>query len=82
MFSQLIEICRQHVESCTVIADTFRNIIVNLSDSASISCHIVATRMLLVATRQNSASISCHIIATRTLIVATHVMWPCLAGHR
>ena len=59
MFSQLLEICRQLVESRTVIADTCQN-------SASISCHIVATRTLLVATRQNSASISCYIVATRS----------------
>ena len=29
MFSQLVEICRQLVESHTVIADTQRNIVVN-----------------------------------------------------
>ena len=82
MFSQLVEICRQLVESHTVIADTRRKSLLTCQNSASISCHIVATRTLLVATRQNSASISCYIIATRMLIVATRVMSPCLAGRR
>ena len=68
---QLVEICRQLMESPTVIADTRQS-------SASISCHIVAIRTLLVATRQNSASISCYIVATCTQLVGTRAMSPYL----
>ena len=63
MSPQLIGIRRQLVESRIVIADTRRNVVVNSSEigfnavlyrSASISCYIVATRTLLVATRAMS----------------------------
>ena len=68
MFSQLVEICRQLVESRTVIADTRRNIVVN---SSEFGFNIVVARTLLVATRQNSASISCYIVATRNMLYTT-----------
>ena len=83
MFSQLVEICRQLVENRTVIADTRRNIVVNSSKLGfNIRCHIVATRTLLVATRQKSASISCYIVATRSNSYTTRAMLPCLARRR
>ena len=82
MFSQLVEICRQLVESRTVIADTRRNIVVNSSELGFNIVSYCATRTLLVATRQNSASISCYIVATRTQLVGTRAMSPCLARRR
>ena len=67
LFSQLVEICRQLVESRTVIADTRRNIIVN---SSELGFNIVSYRSNSYASRSNSLElgfISCYIVATRTL---------------
>ena len=79
MFSQLVEICRQLVESRTVIPDTCRNIVVN---SSELGFNIVSYRSNSYASRQNSASIWCYIVATRTQLVGTRAMSPCLARCR
>ena len=71
MFSQLVEICRQLVESRTVIADTPRNIVVNSSLGFNI-----------ISYSSNSSELSFNIVLFRSNSYTTHAMWPCLARRR
>ena len=59
MFSQLVEICRQLVESRTVIADTLRNIVVNLSEHGF---NIMSYRSNSYASRSNSSELGFNIV--------------------
>ena len=55
MFSHLVEICRQLVESRTVIADTRRNTVVN---SSELGFNIVSYRSNSYTTRRNSCYVA------------------------
>ena len=58
LFSQLVEICRQLVESRTDIADTRRNIVVK---SSELGFNIVSYRSNSYASRSNSSELGlCH----------------------
>ena len=59
MFSQLVEICRQLVESRTVIADTRRNIVVN---SSELGFNIVSYPSNLYASRSKSPELGFNIV--------------------
>ena len=59
MFSQLVEICRQLVESRTVIPDTRRNIVVN---SSELGFNIVSCRSNSYASRSNSSELGFNIV--------------------
>ena len=63
MFSQLLEICRQLVESRTVIADTRRNNVVN---SSELGFNIVSYRSNSFASRSNLSELGLSIVATRS----------------
>ena len=76
MFSQLVEICRQLVESRTIIADTRRNIVVN---SSELDFNIVSYRSNLYASRSNSSELGFNIVLYRSNSYTTRAMSPCLA---
>ena len=63
MFSQLADICRQLVESRTVIADTCRNILVN---SSELGFNIVSYRSNSYASRSNSSELGFNIVLYRS----------------
>ena len=63
LFSQLVEICRQLVESRTVIADTRRNIVVN---SSELGFNIVSYRSKSYASRSNSSELGFNIVLYRS----------------
>ena len=63
MFSQLVEICRQLVESRTVIRDTRRNIVVN---SSELGFNIVSHRSNSYAFRSNSSEFRFNIMLYRS----------------
>ena len=63
MFSQLVEICRQLVESRTVIADSRRNIVAN---SSELGFNIVSYHSNSYASRSNSPELGFHIVSYRS----------------
>ena len=63
MFFQLVEICRQLVESRTVIADTRRNIVVS---SLEPGFNIVSYRSNSCASRSNSSELGFNIVLCRS----------------
>ena len=63
MFSQLVEICRQLLESRTVIADTRRYIVVNLSE---LGFNILSYRSNSYASRSNSSELGYNILLYRS----------------
>ena len=63
MFSQLVEICRQLVESRTVIGDTRRNIVVN---SSELGFNIMSYRSNSYAPRTNSSELGFNIVLYRS----------------
>ena len=63
MFSQLIEICRQLMESRTVIADTHRNIVVN---SSELGYNIVLYRSSSYTSHSKSSEHGFNIVSYRS----------------
>ena len=63
IFSQLVEICRQLVESRTVIADTRRNIVVN---SSELGFNIASYRSNSYASCSNSSELGFNIVLYRS----------------
>ena len=68
MFFQLVEICRQLMESRTVIADTQRNIVVNLPE---LGFNIVSYRSNSYASRSNSSELGFNIVLYRSNLYTT-----------
>ena len=64
LFSQLVEICRQLVESRTDIADTRRNIVVK---SSELGFNIVSYRSNSYASRSNSSELGFNIVLYRSI---------------
>ena len=63
IFSQLVEICRQLVESRTVIADTRRNIVVN---SSELGFNVVSYCSNSYDSRSNSSELGFNIVLYRS----------------
>ena len=63
MFSQPVEICKQLVESRTVIADTRRNTVVN---SSELGFNMVSYRSNSYASRSNSCELGFNIVSYRS----------------
>ena len=68
MFYQLVEICRQLLESRTFIADSRRNIVVN---SSELGFNIVSYRSNAYASRSNSSELGFNIVLYRSISYTT-----------